>query len=124
MASGISMIRINDGVLYLPQSAAVLLTADVHNVDIGNSPVLYARQLVIGPGITGFNGGEENRLLIVQPTRNSSENVAVYDNDSDSSVGNRIINAQRVNDEFGFWGTARMYIYDSGDGFWKQVGGF
>jgi hypothetical protein len=118
------MVKIDDGVLYLPQNAAVLLTANAHNVNIGNSPVLYARQVVISAGITGFNGGEENRLLILQPARNSSADVTVYDNDTNSSAANRIINAQRVDDEFGFWGTARMYIYDSVDSLWKQVGGF
>jgi hypothetical protein len=118
------MIRIDDGVLYLPQNIGILLTADAHNVNIGTSPVLYARQVVISAGITGFNGGEENRLLILQPGRNSTADIVVYDNNTNSSSGNRIINAQRVADEFGFWGTARMYIYDSGHAFWKQVGGF
>jgi hypothetical protein len=118
------MIRIDDGVLYLPQDIGILLTANVHNVNIGTSPVLYTRQVAASAGITGFNGGEENRLLILQPARNSTGDIIVYDNNAGSSSGNRVINAQRVDDEFGFWGTARMYIYDSVHGFWKQVGGF
>lgn len=121
---GCNMVKIDDGVLYLPQNAGVLLTSNQHNVNIGNSPVLYARQVVISAGITGFNGGEENRMLILQPARNSTDDIVVYHNDANSSVGNRIINAQQVADEFGFWGTARMYIYDNVDNFWKQVGGF
>jgi hypothetical protein len=116
------MIKINDGVLYLPQHSGIVITTTVNNVNPGTGPVLYARQLVIGASITGFSGGEENRLLIVQPTRNSSEEVNLDHNSGSSSAGNKLMNRQAVTQVTAFWGGCMMYIYDNVENVWKHVG--
>lgn len=116
------MIKIKNGVLYLPQNTGIVITASVNNVNPGTGPVFYARQLVIGAEITGFSGGEENRLLIIQPTRNSSEEVNTAHNSGSSSAGNKLQNRQAVTQATSFWGGCLMYIYDSVEGVWKHVG--
>lgn len=115
------MIFVEDGVMVLPSSAGINVNSFVHNANIGNGSVVYATANIIGGGITGFNGGEADRVLIIQPTRNSTEVIALYDANAGSIFGNRLLNNARVTDEMGFWGSCRMYIFDTADGYWKQV---
>jgi hypothetical protein len=116
------MIEIDKGAIILPQQSGIIVTADVHNANPGVGAVAYVRQLVIGSSITGFSGGEENRLLILQPTRNSSEDVNLAHNSGSSLAANRLQNGFGATSVTSFWGSCAMYIYDDVEDLWKEVG--
>jgi hypothetical protein len=115
------MILIDNGSFVLAGITGVLITTTV-GVNLGTAPVVYAQQLVIGGGLTGFTHGEADRVLIVQPTRNSNEDVNVLHNSGLASVGNRCLNGFAATTVGAFWGSCLMYVYDSVEGFWKEVG--
>lgn len=115
-------IFIDDGALIFPQQGGVLVTTVHNNVNPGVGVVMYARGLVIGAFITGFSGGEPERVLIVQPTRNSPEEVPVMHQHASSTAANRVVTANASEAVTSFFASTIMLVYDAVDSRWKEVG--
>jgi hypothetical protein len=115
------MIIVDNGALILPQQGGINVTGTHNDVNPGVGAVMYARGLVIGGQVTGFSG-EADRLLVVQPTRNSPEEVGFMHQNAGSAAANRFVVADAFAAVTSFFGSTAMFVYDSVDSRWKEVG--
>lgn len=111
-------LRIIGGRLILRQAGGV--NAPANDANPGTGVVSYIRNgYGTSQSITGFSGGEQGRLLILQPTRNHAS-VTVENQNAGSSAANRCLGTGLL--DFVSLGIMVKYIYDSTDSRWKKVG--
>jgi hypothetical protein len=111
-------VQIKGSKLILRQVGAV--AAPANDANPGTGVVCYIRN---GYGttqsITGFQGGEQGRVLLLQPTRNHSS-VTIENQNAGSAAANRCVGIGSL--DFVNLGYMGKYVYDSTDSRWKRVG--
>lgn len=115
-------IIVDRGVLVLPQSGiGIIVAANVNNADPGTGPCVYVSQLATGISVTGMIGGEADRVLICQATRNSSQSPSFEHQHASSTAANRHMTANGAATFTSFGLQNLMWIYDSVEQRWKEV---
>jgi hypothetical protein len=114
-------IIVDNGALILPQSGGILIAANVNNADPGNGSTVYVSQLSTGISVTGMSGGEADRVLICQATRNSPQSPSFEHQHASSSAANRHMTASNSAAFSNFGLQNLMWIYDAVEQRWKEV---